>query len=160
MMMPAPQPEHQWLLQLVGEWTSEMEASPGPDQPEQKFVATENVRAIGDLWVVCESQGGSPGGLMTSIMTLGYDPTRQRFVGSFIGSMMSHQWVYEGQLDAAKKVLTLDTLGPSFANQNEMVKYQDIIEIVSPTERTLTARYQGADGQWQHLMEVRYRRKA
>ncbi len=159
-MQPTPQPEHQWLLQLVGEWTSEMEASPGPGQPEQKFVATEHVRAIGELWVVCESQGKTPGGLMTSIMTLGYDPARQCFVGSFIGSMMTHQWVYEGHLDAAKKVLTLDTMGPSFTNEKEMVRYQDIIEIVSPTERKLTARFEGPDGQWQHLMEVRYQRKA
>lgn len=159
-MQPTPQPEHQWLLQLVGEWTSEMKASMGPGEPEQTFVATERVRAIGELWVVCESTGESPIGPSLSIMTLGYDPTKQRFVGNFIGSSMAYHWVYEGQLDAAKKVLTLDTLGPSFEDQAKLVKYQDIIEIISPTERTLTARYQGADGQWQQLMVVRYQRKS
>src|SRR5690606_5347992 len=101
-----------------------------------------------------------PIGPSLSIMTLGYDPTKQRFVGNFIGSSMAYHWVYEGQLDAAKKVLTLDTLGPSFEDQAKLVKYQDIIEIISPTERTLTARYEGADGQWQQLMVVRYQRKS
>ena len=45
-------------------------------------------------------------------MTLGYDPVQKRFVGTFIGSMMTHMWIYNGTLDAAGKVLTLDTEGP------------------------------------------------
>ena len=55
------------------------------------------------------------GGPATTLMTLGYDPEKKRFVGTWIGSMMTHLWIYDGALDAAGKVLTLDAEGPSFA---------------------------------------------
>ena len=51
-------------------------------------------------------------GPSTTIMTLGYDPQKERFVGTFVASMMTHMWHYNGSLDAAEKVLTLDTEGP------------------------------------------------
>ena len=37
------------------------------------------------------------------IMTLGYDPQKKRFVGTLIGSMMTHLWVYDGALDAGRR---------------------------------------------------------
>src|SRR5438045_8337211 len=108
------QKEHEWLQQLVGEWTVEMEAAMAPGQPPTKVTGTESVRSLGGLWVLCEGRSEMPGGgAGTMLMTLGYDPAKQRFVGTFIGSMMSHMWLYEGTLDSAGKVLTLDTAGPS-----------------------------------------------
>jgi len=41
------------------------------------------------------------------MMTLGYDPQKKRYLGTWIGSMMSHLWVYEVELDASGSVLTL-----------------------------------------------------
>ena len=73
-------------------------------------------------------------------MTLGYDPAKKAFVGTFIGSMMTHLWVYDGELDAAGKVLTLDAEGPSFAATDKMAKYKDAIEIKSDDHRVLTSR--------------------
>jgi hypothetical protein len=100
-MQVEPQKEHHWLQQLVGEWTSEAEAIMGPDKPPEKFTGTESVRSIGGLWVMCEGRGEMPGGgIATTIMTLGYDPVRKRYVGTFMGSMMTHLWVYEGGLDS------------------------------------------------------------
>lgn len=160
MMNVEPKPEHRWLQQLVGEWTFETEAVMGPDQPPVKHTGTESVRTLGDLWVLCEGKGEMPGGgtgLM--LITLGYDPARQRFVGTFIGSMMTHLWLYDGALDTAGKVLTLDAEGPSFAGDGTMAKYQDIFEILGPDDRTLKSQVRGDDGQWRQFMTARYRRK-
>lgn len=155
-----PQKEHAWLQQLVGEWTSEMECVMGPDQPPMKNKGVESVRSIGGLWTMGEGSGEMPdGGKMTSMMTLGYDPQKQRFVGTFIASMMTHMWVYEGTLDAAGKVLTLDTEGPGMSGDGKMMKYKDIITFVSDDHRTLTSRIQGDDGQWTEFMTAHYRRK-
>src|SRR5687768_14671673 len=105
-MHAEPQQEHQWLQQLVGEWTSEADCSMGPDKPMEKFKGTETVRSIGGLWVVCEGRGEMPGGgLATTIMTLGYDPAKKLYLGTFIGSMMTHMWVYAGTRDAGGTVL-------------------------------------------------------
>ena len=92
-------------------------------------------------------------------MTLGYDPQSKRFVGTFIGSMMTHMWIYNGTLDASGKVLTLDTEGPDFSGAPGLVPYQDIIEFVSDDHRTLKSRLRDKDGNWNHFMEAHYRRK-
>ena len=43
----------------------------------------------------------------TTLMTLGYDPRKKRFVGTFVGSMMTNLWIYDGELDKDERVLTL-----------------------------------------------------
>jgi Protein of unknown function (DUF1579) len=56
-----------------------------------KSSGVESVRSFGSLWVVAEGQGEMPGcGPARTMMTLGYDPQRQRYVGTFIVSMMTH----------------------------------------------------------------------
>jgi hypothetical protein len=99
------------------------------------------------------------GGVATSIMTLGYDPQKQRFVGTFIASMMTHMWVYNGTLDAAGRVLTLDTEGPGMSGEGKMVKFQDIIEFQGNDQRTLVSQALGEDGKWNRFMTATYRRK-
>jgi hypothetical protein len=154
-----PQKEHRWLEKLVGKWTYESEAIMGPGQPPVKSVGSETVRSIGGIWIECEGQGampdGSPG---TMVITLGYDPAKKRFVGTFIGSMITNLWIYDGQLDATEKVLTLDAEGPSFADPTRMAKYQDIIERVSDDHRILYSQVQGDDGKWTRFMTAHYRR--
>lgn len=154
-----PGKEHQWLKKLLGEWTFEGEAMMGPDAPPQKFKGTERVRSIADLWFLSEGEGEVPGGgPATTLATLGYDVQKKRYVGTFIGSMMTNLWVYDGGLDASEKVLTLDTEGPSLTGDGKIVKYQDVIEILSDDQRTLTSRVQGADGAWTQIMKMTYRR--
>jgi hypothetical protein len=159
-MHAEPQKEHQWLQKLVGEWTSEAEGTMGPDKPPEKFKGTESVRSIGGLWAMCEGRGEMPGGgAATTIMTLGYDPVRKRYVGTFLGSMMTHLWVYDGELDPTGKVLTLDTEGPNFAAEGKMAKYKDRIEFKSDDHRVLTSHMLGDDGKWHGFMTAHYRRR-
>ncbi len=158
-MEAKPQAEHQWLEQLLGDWTYESQCSMGPDQPEIKTQGSESVRSLGGLWVLCEGRGQMPdGGEATMIITLGYDPQKKKYVGSFIGSVMSHLWIYEGSLDSTGKILTLDTEGPNFAEEGKSAKYQDIIEIIDKDHRTLSSRTLGPDGKWVKFMTSHYRR--
>jgi hypothetical protein len=158
-MNAEPQTEHQWLDRLVGEWTYETEATMEPGQPPAHFTGTENVRSLGGLWVLCEGRGEMPGGgTATTIMTLGYDPVRQHYLGTFIASMMTHLWVYAGELDLAGKVLTLETEGPSCTVEGKMTKYKDIIELIDEDHRVLRSEMLGEDGEWRGVMNANYRR--
>jgi len=160
-MKAEPQKDHHWLQQLVGEWTYEGEADCGPDQQRMKFSGTESVRSLGGIWIVGESQSKAPDGSpATMIITLGFDPLKQRYTGTWIGSMMMHMWIYDGELDASGRVLTLSSEGPSMTGDGSMAMYQDIIEIVSPDHRILRSRAPGADGKLVEFMESHYRRKA
>jgi len=159
-MKTEAQKEHQWLDKLVGEWTSEAEMNMGPDKPAEKCLGTETVRSLGGLWTVAEGQGEMPGGgSATMIMTLGYDPQRKRYVGTWIGSMMTHLWIYDGALDPAEKVLTLETEGPNFSAGGKMAKYRDVIEFKSDDHRVLTSHTLGDDGEWHQFMTANYLRK-
>lgn len=158
METPQPSAEHRWLQKLVGEWRFEYDCSPAPDQPPEKLTGTEVVRSLGGLWTIGE--GEMPGGEgCQTIMTLGYDPLTKKFIGSFIASVMTHLWPYQGSLDLAKNTLTLDSEGPSFADQTKMTKYQDIITFIDDNHRTLSSQYLDDQRQWQPFMTAHYYRK-
>ena len=160
MMNAEPQKEHVWLQKLVGEWTFESESLAEPGKPAEKCEATESVRSLGGLWILAEGRGEMPGGApATMLMTLGYDPQKKRFVGTWVGSMMTHLWIYDGALDAAERVLTLESDGPSMAGDGKMARYRDVIELTSDDHRTLTSSALGDDGVWHQFMTANYRRK-
>lgn len=158
-MHATPQKEHRWLEKLIGEWTYEGAAQMAPDQTPEKFTGTERFRSVGGLWFIGEAEGDTPSGeTAQTIITLGYDPHKRSFVGTFIASMMTFMWVYTGELDASEKMLTLHTEGPDMTKEGETAQYKEVIEFTSDDERTFTSSVQGADGQWQQLMRSTYRR--
>ena len=141
-MKTEPQQEHHWLQQLVGEWTYEAEATLEPGKPPSKCGGSERVRSLGGLWIVAEGQGEMPGGgPATTVLTLGYDPQQRRYVGTWIGSMMTH------------------AEGPHMAAEGKMAQYKDVIEFKSDDHRVLTSHMLGEDGEWHGFMTANYRRK-
>jgi hypothetical protein len=150
--------EHRWLGQLAGDWTVETDA---PESGETIPAWQMTARSLDGAWLVAESTGEMPGGAGTgtTIITLGYDPAKGHFVGTFVGSMMSHLWVYKGTLDAAEKVLTLEAEGPDFEVPGKTRLYRDIITIVDADTYGFNGEMQADDGSWSTIMESRYRRK-
>ncbi|BBA36289.1 uncharacterized protein sS8_4359 [Methylocaldum marinum] len=155
-----PQNLHPWLQKLVGDWTYEIEGACEPGKPPQKATGTENVRFFGGIWVLCESRGEMPGGgRATALMTLGHDSQKERFVGTWLGSMMSWLFVYEGSLDVAGQVLSLNTAGPDFAVQGKSAKYRDVIEFKSSEHRVMNSYVLGEDGDWHRIMSANFWRQ-
>lgn len=147
--------EEAFLRQLVGEWNVE---SPAPDGGGT-VKGRETARLFGS-WVLLEGTSRMPdGSVHSSLMTLGYDPARDAVVGSWIGSMMSHLWVYEGRLDGAGTTLTLATRGPTMDGSGASADYEDIISFSGEDTRLLTSRQHQPDGSWRDLFRVRYSRE-
>jgi hypothetical protein len=160
-MQPAePQKEHKLLTQFVGEWDYESECVMGPDQPPMKSPGKASNSMLGELWLLVEWEGEGPGGEKhTMLSTIGYDPAKQRVVGSFVGSPMAMMWIYDGEWDAAGKVLTLNADGPSFTGDGTTAHYQDIYEITDKDHHTLRSQVEGADGKWTQFMSMRFSRR-
>jgi hypothetical protein len=159
-MQSEPLTEHRWLEKFIGEWEYETEAEMEPGKPLEKFIGTESVRSLGGLWILAEGHGGMPdGSTATMILTLGYDPQKKLYVGTWVGSMMTHLWVYSGAVDTDGKTLTLDTEGPDMSVSGKMAKYRDVYEIKNDDYRTLTSHVLDAHGTWQVIMTTGYRRK-
>ncbi|MFA5529867.1 MAG: DUF1579 domain-containing protein [Thiohalomonadaceae bacterium] len=159
-MQAQAQQQHQWLKKFLGEWTFEGEASM-PGEPATKFSGSERVRALGDLWIIAESSGQMPdGGTAEMVMTLGYDPQRKGYVGTWVSSTMTYMWVYSGTLDTTGKCLILESTGPNMSSPGTMMRSQDIIEFESDDHRIMRSQMLGDDGQWYPMMEIHFRKKA
>lgn len=157
-MTEAQKDEHRWLERLVGDWTFEVVATMGDGQDPTTSRGVERTRSI-ELWVVSEGEGEMcPGHVMKSIMTLGFDPKRERFIGTFVASPMTHLWVYEGTLNAERTLLTLDTEGPSFLKEGEMGRYRDLIELLPDGRRRLRSQALKDDGTWWEFLVATYTR--
>lgn len=155
--MPEASDAHRWLHRLIGRWAATPAEGYGDGAPGW----IEEVRAVGDIWVVAEGRGEGPGGQpMTTLVQLGHDPAMGHFVGTWIGSMMNHMWLYTGTLDATGERLTLDCEGPDCGSPGRVARYQDIIAFFDPDHRALISRMEGEDGQWREIMRVDYHRAA
>lgn len=159
-MHAEPTREHKWLQKFVGDWRYEMEASMEPGKPPEKMTGTETIRAFGEIWVqgtgTSQMLDGSPA---ETQITLGYDPLKKRIVGTWLGTMMAHLWVYDGELSADERTLTLNSEGPSMTEEGKRANYRDVFEFKNDDLRTLTAHVQGADGQWTQFMTMDYHRQ-
>jgi hypothetical protein len=146
--------EHRFLERLVGVWdvtASEMTA-------DQQW--TEIVRSLHGIWFVAEGNGEMPGGgAATTMLTLGYNAAKGKYVGTWIGSMMDHLWVYEGDVSPDGKVLSLYTRGPDFENKGAEQDYREQIIFIDDDHRTFNSSAKQPDGSWKQFMEARYTRK-
>lgn len=150
-MFSKPQSEHQWLDQLVGNWSFE-HACQMPDGSQASTPGKMDCRSLGGMWLICESSGLSDDGTSwSSIMTLGFDPAKNRYVGTFIGSMMAHIWPYQGVVDSTGKRLPLESEGPKFGGEGTC-KYRDTIEIIDQDNWLFTSEMHTDDGQWVQFM--------
>jgi len=155
--MPAPQKEHEWLKQFVGEWDTEAEVLMEPGKPPVKMKGTESAKLVGGFWLISELKGECFGVPMTGIITVGYDAQKKKYVGTFICSASDWLCKYEGTVKG--QVLTLETEGPSPNNPGKTCKMRDVMEIKGPDLRQLTSYIQNDDGQWTTFMTMTARRK-
>ena len=157
--MPGPEPEHAWLKQLVGEWESIAEVKMAPDQPAQQFASTDTCRMLGEFWMIQESEGKMAEMPFNSILTLGYDPETDKYVGTWVDSMGSHLWRYEGTVDEEGKVLTLETEGPCPLKGMAIGKFRERVEIVNPDHRIFTSTAEDENGEWVTMVTIHSTRK-
>ena len=142
-----PLEQHAWLERLVGEWTASGEA-PAEGGLASAWRSTERVRSVGGLWIVDEGTMESGGQTVTSLMTLGYDPRKSAFIGTWIDTTSTMMWNYVGQLDAEGRVLTLETEGPSFEDPEKTARFRDQIELIGDDTKRTTSSMLGEDGTW------------
>jgi hypothetical protein len=156
--MPAPVKEHEWLKQLEGEWTSEYEAFMPGQKESVKGKGSESAKMLGGFWLIGNGKGEMMGMTMNSVLTLGFDPDKKKYVGTWVDSMTSYLWKYEGAVDSAGKILTLETEGPCMMKPG-LAKFREVTEIVDKDHKTFTSSMLGDDGKWITIVKVTSTRK-
>lgn len=155
----APLEAHAWLGQLVGEWDVVAVAEMDPEIEPMRMESVESVSWLGELWVIGASKGESFGEPFGSILTLGYDPRRGAYVGTWIDTMMPVLWNYSGRLEENGTALVLEAEGPNMEDPDSTMLYRDTIRIVSPDHKQLTSAMRLEDGTWKDFMKADYRRR-
>lgn len=152
MEMAKPRAEHGFLQKMVGRWdvTSQMSAG-------KPWV--EDVRSIHGMWVIAEGNGEMPdgNGQATTILTLGFDAAKGKYVGSWLGSMMDYLWVYEGDVEPDGNTLSLYTTGPAMDGSG-LAEYREQIIFLSEDHRLFNSSAKQPDGSWKQFMEAHYSR--
>lgn len=154
---PKPQKEHEWLQQLVGEWETESEILTEPGKPPMKAKGSESARTIGGFWILSEHKGDAFGTPFTGILTLGYDAEKKKYIGTWIDSLMPTLWKYEGIVDAAGKILTLESEGPG-PEPGKLMKFRESVEVKDKDHKVFTSATQ-QDGKWLVHLTITYIRK-
>jgi hypothetical protein len=156
---PKPSSEHVWLQQFVGEWESDTEAYMEPGKPPMKSKGTENIYSLGGFWTISEIKSTMMDMPFAGNLTLGYDPSKKKYVGTWVDSMTGHLWEYEGTLDSAGKTLTLETEGACPMHPGKLSRFKEVIELKSKDHKVFTSSMQGEDGTWMTMMTSHSYRK-
>ena len=155
--MPQPTKEHEWLQKFVGEWESEVEMAMAPDQPPMKSKGSNRDRMLGGFWLI--SEGGNPDMGFNFQLTLGYDSKKKKYIGTWTDSMTSYLWKYEGTVNAAGNILTLETKGPSPMSPDNFASFREVTEFKNADLRVFTSSMLGDHGKWNTFITVTSRRK-
>lgn len=155
--MPVPLDKHRWLNRFVGEWefTTELHALPGEPLTTE---GTEQVRPIGEFWIIAESQSTMMDIPMTNVLTFGYDPQQQKYIGTSVDSMSSTIWRYEGEVDDSGDRFTVRWEGPCPRVPTDLVHFRGVTEFHSDDHRTFKATTRNDDGEWDTVVKVEFRR--
>lgn len=156
---PQPQEQHQWLKRFAGEWVTQSEGSMGPDQPPMQCEGTMSSRMLGGFWVINEMQGDVMGAPMAGLQTIGYDPEKKKYVGTWVDSMTNLLWQYEGTVDESGKKLSLIAEGPNFMAAGKTTQFEDAYEFKTPDHIIVTSSIMDEDGKWIVFMKGDMRRK-
>lgn len=156
--VPVPQAEHQWLERFVGEWEFTTSVYLDPDSPPMTASGTETVRGVGGFWIIGESTSEFMGMTMTNVITIGYDPQKEKYIGMSVDSTSPHVTNYEGTVNEAGNRLTLTWQGPSPRQPGQMVTFRGVTEFKSDDHRVFTAHTRDDAGQWSRIVQVDFRR--
>jgi hypothetical protein len=108
-MMVKPTAEHEILTAEAGTWTAKIKAwSPGDNGPPAESEGKEVNHMVGGLWLASDFTGELGAVDFHGHGITGYDPSKKKYVGSWVDSMSPTLIALEGTYDAATKTLTLE----------------------------------------------------
>lgn len=156
----SPTPEHSHLESEVGVWDAEVQMWYTPDAEPVASKAVETNKMLGKLWLLSTFEGDFGGMKFTGHMQLGYDPTKKKYVGTWIDTMSPYLQTMEGTWDDKTNTSTMLATGVDLStgkpSTSKMVtRYESddvkIFQMLMPVE--------GKEGEWWKMMEVKYTRK-
>lgn len=106
-----PSEEHKLLQEDVGTWKAEMKIwMPGADEP-MTAEGEEVNEMFGPFWVISKFKADMMGQPFEGRAAMGYDPVKEKYIGTWFDTMNPHMSFMEGTYDKESKSMTLMTRG-------------------------------------------------
>lgn len=147
--------EHHKLLQRkVGDWNATVEFAGMP--PTQ---ATYSAKLDhGGMWLVGDYRGDFMGTPFSGHEVLGYATDKGKYVSTWIDSWIDDVMSFEGEYDEATKTLAMWTAGKDPATGKSIRERHDWTFVDADT-LIFSMNHPGADGSYDAVMKITYRRK-
>jgi hypothetical protein len=101
---------HKMLASLVGSWTTKTTSWIGPDQPAMESTGTcEQKLLLGGRYLQQEYSGEMMGDTFTGINLIGYDNHTKKYVSTWIDSMSTGIYFFEGTASDDGKTITQES---------------------------------------------------
>ncbi|MDY0281932.1 MAG: DUF1579 domain-containing protein [Salinivirgaceae bacterium] len=107
MKLATPGAPHKMLASLAGSWTTKTKAWMDPDNPPMEGTGTcEQRMLLGGRYLQQEYAGEMMGSPFTGINVIGYDNHTQKYVSTWIDSMSTGIYYFEGTGSSDGKTIT------------------------------------------------------
>lgn len=125
-----PTENHAVLKQDVGKWNAEVKLfAPESDEPQVSKGVEFNELVCDGIWLRTHYKGEFFGTTFEGIGMIGYDTSKEKYVGTWGDNFTSSMATMEGEYDAEKKTLTFNVKGVGLDGQEQestqTIKYND-----------------------------------
>jgi len=134
------------LHDMIGVWDLETKFWPTPNGEPLVSKGTETNTMLGDgLWVLSTFEGNFGGVPFRGQSQIGYNPTKKKYVGTWIDSMSPYMTKMEGTYDAESETMTLLNTGRD-PQTGKMMYMKTVSTKTAPGKLTMTFTVTDAKG--------------
>jgi hypothetical protein len=151
---PRPGPEHAVFEKDVGTWDATIEVrQPGVPVQQNRGVAVNRV-GCGGMWLISEFRTET--GDFEGHGVFGWNPQKQRYVGTWVDPMRTSLATMEGQWDAEKRTMTYHG---ELALPHATMRWREVTETVDADTQIWRQWMPAPGGGEIETMTVTYRRR-
>ena len=147
---------HKLLERKVGTWDATLRIA-GIDWAAPSTAVYTAELDHGGLWLIGDYRGLFNGQPFTGHEVQGFDSMKDRFVSTWVDSMMDHIMNFEGTYD--EKTQTLAMFTDSFDMEGKPIKERHDTKFVDADNWVFTMNQLGPDGAYKPTMTITYTRK-
>ena len=147
--------QHEMLKMDDGKWRADITLYRGEGQPTEHYVGEETNTMVGDLWSVGKLEIDIKGSPYVGFATLGYDPIKDQYVGTWVDSASPHITEMSGTYDAASSTLIL--FYETIAADGQIEERKNVMVYRDPNRREFEG-FIKKEGAWQKTTDTLYKR--
>lgn len=151
-------PEHAEVLRKAGDWLVRCTYYMGGEADPIEVDGRETGQMLGDLWCNSRFEADMLGSPLQGNGSLGFDPVKKKYVGTWKDSATPFLYTFEGTFDPVIGVF--DLAGENFDPVRQcLAVYRSRVEFISADEHVLDLSIDVPEGLPIKVLRYHYRRK-